>query len=65
MLIHPDIHRELARQRHEELLANAERHGIANALRRLRRQPFADPALERGRSGRAVVDGAWEVRGQC
>ena len=30
MLIHPDIHREIARQRHQDLLADAERRRIAN-----------------------------------
>jgi hypothetical protein len=31
MFIHPSIHLELARQRHQELLAAAERHRIAKA----------------------------------
>jgi hypothetical protein len=29
MLIHPDIHLEIARQRHEQLLAEAERRRVA------------------------------------
>jgi hypothetical protein len=62
-LIHPDIHCEIARQRHEELLRNAERHRIANAFRRLRRS--ADSKAERGITGRATVEGAWEVRGSA
>jgi hypothetical protein len=62
-LIHPDIHREIARQRHEELLGNAERHWIANGFRRLRRS--AHPRAERGITRRAAVEGAWEVRGSA
>jgi hypothetical protein len=63
-LMHPDIHREIARQRHEELLEKAERHRIANASRRLRRRR-SDPTAERGISPRPAVDGAWEVQGSA
>jgi hypothetical protein len=63
-LIHPDIYREIARQRHEELLEKAERHRIANASRRLRRRR-SDPTAERGISPRPAVDGAWEVQGSA
>ena len=42
MLIHPDIHLEIARQRHEQLLAEDERHRIAYTSPRLHRQRFAD-----------------------
>ena len=52
MWIHPDVHLEIARQRHEQLLAEAERHRIANASPRLHRQGFADAALKRARSRR-------------
>jgi hypothetical protein len=63
-LMHPDIHREIARQRHEELLEKAERHRIANASRRLRRRR-SDPTAERGIAPRPAVDGAWEVQGSA
>jgi hypothetical protein len=56
MLIDPDVHLEIARQRHEHLLAEAERHRMANVSTRLHRQRLADPALKGGRSRRAVRD---------
>ena len=34
MLIHPDIHREIARQRHQDLLADARRRRVATGHRR-------------------------------
>jgi hypothetical protein len=38
MFVHPDIHREIARQRHEERLAEAERRRLVKTLqRRVRR----------------------------
>lgn len=49
MLIHPNVQLEIARQRHAELLADAERHRIESASRQLRPRPFSYPALERGR----------------
>jgi hypothetical protein len=65
MLIHPDIHREIARQRHQELLANADRQRIANAVRRLSRRRSAGPAHGRQSSLHAVMDSALEVRGSA
>jgi hypothetical protein len=38
MLIHPDVHLEIARQRHHDLLAEASRRRLANGLRRRRRR---------------------------
>lgn len=63
--MHPDIHREIARQRQQELLASAERDRIAHATRRPSRRPSADSKLERRRPRRTVLDGAWEVRGSA
>jgi hypothetical protein len=36
---HPDIHLEIARRRHHDLLAEASRHRLANGLRRRGRRP--------------------------
>jgi len=38
MFVHPDIHREIARQRHEEQLAEAERWRLAKTLQRRARR---------------------------
>ena len=44
MFIHSDVHLEIARQRHHDLLADASHHRLANELRRLRRR--AAPQIE-------------------
>jgi hypothetical protein len=45
MFIHPDVHLEIARQRHHDLLAEASRRRLANGLRGRRRR--AAPEIER------------------
>jgi hypothetical protein len=63
MFLHPSVHLELARQRHQDLSAAAERHRIAKAFadRKARRQMRAG-RTSRMRAGRAsdpVADESW------
>jgi hypothetical protein len=45
--VHPDLHREIARQRHEERLAEAERRRLAKTLqRRARRLAATAPTTD-------------------
>jgi hypothetical protein len=53
MLIHPIIHLEIARQRHQDLLAGAERRRIAEALGEMRRRDSADRHTRNTTSDRA------------
>jgi len=55
MVLHPDIHLEIARQRHGEFVAVAEQQRIANALRRVGAIPKAWRFGHR-HSDRVVVD---------
>lgn len=63
MVLHPSIHLEIARQRHQDLLAEAERHRTANALnhagvtparRRPRRRASALPSASNPEVGLEV-----------
>lgn len=47
MVLHPSIHLEIARQRHQDLLAEAERERTARALSQARVTPAARRAQRR------------------
>jgi hypothetical protein len=71
MLLHPAIHLEIARQRHQDLLAEAERQriakaqnhaGVTGAARRARRRTSALPsAFNPGSAPNSDVDVGLEV----
>jgi len=62
MFIHPQIHLEIARQRRQDLLANAERHRIAKVLDHESRRRSDNPAPEREESRHPVIEGAWGAK---
>ncbi|HEX9415359.1 MAG TPA: hypothetical protein VF895_01485 [Gaiellaceae bacterium] len=63
MVLHPSIHLEIARQRHQDLLAEAERHRIAKAVDHAaatptaRRRQASRPASKRNRPSLDVKTG--------
>ena len=59
MLIHPDIHREIARQRHQDLVAAARRRRVATG----RRRSAAAAAADRNVTRRSVSEGVLECDG--
>jgi hypothetical protein len=64
MLIHPDIHREIARQRHQDLVVAAERQRLVDAYSRaIRRRSAARHIRDRRRI--FPGEGAWELRGSA
>lgn len=71
MVLHPSIHLEIARRRHQDLLAEAERHRTAKALnhagvtpaarRSQRRASASPPAFNPGIAPHSDVDVGLEV----
>ena len=64
MVLHPDIHFEIARQRHREFVTVAEHQRIANALRRAGAMPKAWRLRRRGGAPRPVLGPEGAVRSE-